>query len=128
MERVQQRVSTDQLIQTRDFAGSDLAHLCGDGAVIDHYVIGAVGRERGALRSWRVVAKTVTPRSLAIVIAAMSTDEVPPWMSSESPDVSRSSSSEPHAVPNVSGIAPSVAQSSAVSPGITCVTGRSAYC
>ena len=50
VERVQQRVSTDQLIQTRDSGGSDLAHLCGDGAVIDHYVIGAVGRERGALR------------------------------------------------------------------------------
>ena len=62
------------------------------------------------------------------MIAAIPTDELPPWTSSESPDASCSSSSEPQAVPNVSGIAPSVAQSSVVSIGITCVAGSSAYC
>ena len=36
-------------------------------------------------------------------------------------------SSEPHAVPKLSGIAPSCGQESDVSTGITCVTGSSAY-
>ena len=62
-----------------------------------------------------------------MVMAAMPTDDEPPRTSSDWPGSSSSASSEPHAVPKLSGIAPSCGQESDVSTGITCVTGSSAY-
>ena len=51
-------------------------------------------------------------RSLAIVIAAIPTEELPPRTSSDWRRSSSSVSSEPQAVPKLSGIAPSLVQSS----------------
>src|SRR5205085_3598809 len=69
---------------------------------------------------WRVVERTVRPRSLARIAVAIPTDEVPPRISSVWPAcASRPTVSEPWAVWSISGIAPSVAQSSSEPNGIT---------
>jgi len=82
----------------------------------------------GAGRLQRLALALLARRRLAIVIAAMPTDELPPRISSDSRRCSSSVSSDPQAVPKLSGIAPSRAQSSVVWTGITDLAGSRAYC
>ena len=75
-----------------------------------------------------MVANTVIPRCLARTAIVIPTDDVPPRISTVSPGCASSPTvSDPYAVCSVSGTAPIVAQSSALSNAITWAAGTDVY-
>jgi hypothetical protein len=82
---------------------------------------------RRAFASLRVVAITRRPAARPSWRQARPTEDVPPRSSSVSPASRSSCSSEPAAVTNVSGNAPSMSHGSVVSSAISWCSGTSAY-
>ena len=126
-ERVEYRGPADQVDDGVRAGGQLGPRALGESVAFAHDRGDAAATQLGRLGSLREVATTRTPAARASSRQARPTDDVAPRTSSVCPLSRPSVASEPAAVMNVSGSAPSTSQASVVSSVISWSSGSSAY-